>query len=409
MSIKRFVPALLSVFIFIVMIVLSAQTSGKSTLVNKQIATADSATSSVDEANKKETSEMRGVWITYMELDMENEADKSEKAFIKKFTEIAENSSKFGFNTLIVQVRPFSDAMYNSKYFPYSHIITGEQGKNPGYDPLKIMCDIADNYKMKIHAWINPYRISTNKTPSELAENHPYVKDDSIGKETSDGIYYDPSNEKARKLIIDGVKEIVENYDVDGVQFDDYFYPTYKEEFDENEYIEYVEKIGEDNSMSLDNWRLANVNMLICETYRAIHSIDDNVDFGVSPQGNIDNNALIYADVRSWCNCRGFVDYICPQIYFSLENPDLTFENCLESWLELEYDKNVELYIGLAGYKAGSEADNNTWTDKNDILAQEYAICSKNEKVNGFMLYSYSSLENKEAQNEIANLKSALN
>ena len=162
--------------------------------------------------------------------------------------------------------------------------------------------------------------------------------------------------------------------------------------------------------MSLDNWRIANVNMLICDTYRAIHSLDMEVVFGISPQGNIDNNANLYADVMSWCTCRGFVDYICPQIYFSLENPALSFEDCLDSWCSLEFNDNVSLYVGLSGYKAGSEDyDEGTWLNSDEILAQEYEIVKDNENVSGIILYSYESLENETAKKEIENLKNALN
>ncbi len=108
--------------------------------------------------------EMRGVWVSYMELSMENESSKTQKAFEDKFTEIAQNTES-GFNTLIVQVRPFCDALYKSNYFPWSHILTGTQGENPQYDALQIMCDICKENNLKIHAWINPYRVSSNETP----------------------------------------------------------------------------------------------------------------------------------------------------------------------------------------------------------------------------------------------------
>ena len=161
--------------------------------------------------------------------------------------------------------------------------------------------------------------------------------------------------------------------------------------------------------MTLENWRKANVNMLICDTYKAIHNINKNIEFGISPQGNLNNNESLYAEVKAWCSCKGFIDYICPQIYFSLENPALSFKNCLESWSNLEYADGVKLYIGLAGYKAGTNEDDGTWVNNNDILSQEYNIITENEKAEGIMLYSYQSLINDESSDEIANLKKALN
>ena len=351
---------------------------------------------------------MRGVWVSYIELDMQNETDKSEASFREKFKNIAINSKNAGFNTLIVQVRPFCDALYDSKFFPYSHILSGEQGVNPGYDALEVMCEVCSQLDLDIHAWVNPYRISTDSTPQALSETNPYVIDNEIGEETENGIFLNPANKMARNLIIDGVTEIVRNYDVDGIQFDDYFYPTQDSDFDDTEYSEYVETVGEMNCMSIDNWRLANVNTLICDTYRAIHKISDDVEFGISPQGNIDNNAQIYADVKTWCICKGFVDYICPQLYYSLDNPALTFEDSLTAWSELDINKSVKLYVGLAGYKANSDADEGTWLYSNNILADEYKTAVNNEKVSGIMLYSYSALKDENASTEIANLTKAM-
>lgn len=374
--------------------------------INNIAALSSKATADTPESDE----EMRGVWVSYMELSMENESSKTQKAFEDKFTEIAQKCCESGFNTLIVQVRPFCDALYKSSYFPWSHILTGTQGENPQYDALQIMCDICKENNLKIHAWINPYRVSSNETPKKLSDNNPYIKNSEIGIKTDNGIFLDPSNETAQQLVCDGVKEIAENYDVDGIQFDDYFYPTEDESFDKKQYEAYIEKYGKKNSMSLDNWRMQNVNTLICKVYRTIKSVDSSVEFGISPQGNIGNNDGLYADVKSWCTCKGFADYICPQIYFSLENPALTFEDCLDSWTSLDFDENVKLYVGLGGYKAGNgEYDEKTWLLSDSILADEYDILRNNKSVRGFMLYSYNCLEDDTAKKEINNLINALN
>lgn len=412
LNFKKVIPILISISILVCIIAVSTGNTDNST-----VKTDSKQTISVNESENNSatvdsvplnTDEMRGIWITYMELSMANDQDKSESAFRSKFDEIAKNCRGFGFNTLIVQVRPFGDALYKSSYYPWSHILTGTQGKNPGYDALEIMCEICRKYELKIHAWINPYRVTLNNTPSELSSDNPYIKDKSLGIETESGIILDPSDEKTRQLICDGVEEIIKNYDVDGIQFDDYFYPSDIGNNDENEYIEYVSSVGNSNSMNIDNWRKANVNMLICEVYRTVHNTTDDVVFGVSPQGNINNNDELYADVKSWCACKGFVDYICPQVYFSLENPALTFENCLESWLSLEYDKNVNIYIGLAGYKACTDNDEGTWQNSDDVLSQEYAIIKNESHTGGFMLYSYSSLTDENSLLEMQNLRNNL-
>ncbi|MDR4078215.1 MAG: family 10 glycosylhydrolase [Ruminococcus sp.] len=407
---KKIVPIIVSVIAMLSVICISSFTREKPPKKQNDINNIAALSSKATADTLESDEEMRGVWVSYMELSMENESSKTQKAFEDKFTEIAQKCRESGFNTLIVQVRPFCDALYKSSYFPWSHILTGTQGENPQYDALQIMCDICKENNLKIHAWINPYRVSSNETPKKLSDNNPYIKNSEIGIKTDNGIFLDPSNETAQQLISDGVKEIAENYDVDGIQFDDYFYPTEDESFDKKQYEAYIEKYGKENSMSLDNWRMQNVNTLICKVYRTIKSVDSSVEFGISPQGNIGNNDGLYADVKSWCTCKGFADYICPQIYFSLENPALTFEDCLDSWTSLDFDENVKLYVGLGGYKAGNgEYDEETWLLSDSILADEYDILRNNKSVRGFMLYSYNSLEDDTAKKEINNLINALN
>lgn len=407
---KKIVPIIVSVIAMLSVICISSFTREKPPKKQNDINNIAALSSKVTADTPESDEAMRGVWVSYMELSMENESSKTQKAFEDKFTEIAQKCRESGFNTLIVQVRPFCDALYKSSYFPWSHILTGTQGENPQYDALQIMCDICKENNLKIHAWINPYRVSSNETPKKLSDNNPYIKNSEIGIKTDNGIFLDPSNETAQQLISDGVKEIAENYDVDGIQFDDYFYPTEDESFDKKQYEAYIEKYGKENSMSLDNWRMQNVNTLICKVYRTIKSVDSSVEFGISPQGNIGNNDGLYADVKSWCTCKGFADYICPQIYFSLENPALTFEDCLDSWTSLDFDENVKLYVGLGGYKAGNgEYDEKTWLLSDSILADEYDILRNNKSVRGFMLYSYSCLEDDTAKKEINNLINALN
>ena len=400
---KRLLPAILSVVILVTMVILSSV--GKPIKQSPEHKKNSASTTSVSSDNSEQ--EMRGIWITYIELSMEGEADKSKEAFTKKFSKMAETCKDIGFNTLIVQVRPFSDALYKSDYFPYSHILSGTQGESPDYDALEIMCKICRDKDLKIQAWINPYRIKINETPSIFADNNPYIQNPELCIETESGIYLDPSNKEARKLIENGVSEIIEKYDVDGIQFDDYFYPTDIGDSDKTQYEEYLESAGE-NKMNIQSWRELNVNILISEIYMLVHNSGKNVVFGISPQGNMDNNKKLAADVVSWCCTKGFVDYICPQLYFSLDNPSLSFENGLNDWCNLEFAQDVKLYAGLAGYKAGTDADDGTWLDKNNILASEYNIIKSNDKCSGFILYNYSSLVNDTSKDEIDNLKKCL-
>lgn len=360
----------------------------------------DISTSESDEPAEK----LRGVWVTYMTLDVESVSDK-ESAFKSKVDSIIEDMKAFDLNTMIVQVRPFSDALYRSRYYPWSHILTGSQGEDPGYDPLEYIIEKAHNSDIKVHAWINPYRITTANTPTTLSDDNPYVKDNDIGVEINGALYLDPSSDKARRLIVNGAAEIAEKYDVDGIQFDDYFYPPDCGDFDSKAYEAY--RADTNSPLSLDDFRKDNVNKLIKAVYEAVHKANRDTVFGISPQGHLSNNEGLYADVRTWCKEDGYIDYICPQLYFSLDNPALTFEEGLQDWLETEKHEGLDMYIGLPAYKAGTDADEGTWLDNDDILETEIAIL-REKCCQGFVLYSYDSFHNEDNSAEIQNVMNYL-
>lgn len=353
--------------------------------------------------------EMRGLWVSYIDLNMSG-TDYSKEAFENKFDGIVETAKNSGFNTLIVQVRPFADALYDSDYFPTSHVIFKEQGAELTFDPLEYMCRKTHESDMRIEAWINPYRIKTQDYPQTLSDDNPYVKDKTLGVITDTGIYFNPAYPQVTELICNGVREILEKYPVDGIQFDDYFYPTQDLSFDSEAYNEYYATAESEGKqpMSLEDWRVENVNNMLREVYKTVHETSDSAVFGISPQGNIDNNKNLSADVVTWCTTEGYADYICPQIYFSLDNPPLSFEDALSDWTSIDFANGVELYIGLAGYKAGSDADSGTWLDRNDIIRTQIEII-REAGIKGFILYSYNSLISEESAKEMENMKALLN
>lgn len=354
-----------------------------------------------------ENKEMRGLWVSYLSLDMQS-SDRSFESFKTKFDKIVNTAKEFKCNTLIVHVRPFCDAMYKSAYFPWSHILTGEQGKDAGYDALNYMCKKTHSEGMKIHAWINPYRVSSANTAQNLSNNNPYMMDRSMGVELDSGIYLNPAKESVRKLIVAGVKEIVKNYDVDGIQFDDYFYPSDSGTFDDAEFNAYRESVNNiTKAMYKEQWRQNNVNLMLNEVYREIKRINPTVVFGISPQGNIDNNYRLGADVKSWCENIGYADYICPQMYYSTNNPSLSFEVSLQNWQEFEYHKNIKVYVGLGAYKAGSDTDSGTWLNTNTELATQLMLLRR-YGYDGYMIYDYSAFTNEIASTELENLKSII-
>ena len=400
MKIKRFLPALSAVLLLITAILSVASMPKPS--VTAPLQTAD--TNNTDKTATHLPEEMRGVWVTYMTLDVEREAEKK-AAFEAKADSIIRDMLSGGFNTMVVQVRPFCDAIYPSKYFPWSHILTGNQGTDPGFDPLEMLVEKCRKNGLFIHAWVNPYRVGTQETPNELSSDNPVVQDESLGVTVNGCRYLNPASEKARQLIADGVRELAQSYDIDGIQFDDYFYPEDCGDFDREDYEAFLSET--DTPVSLEEFRRDNVSEMVRMAYEAVHSVGKGIMFGISPQGNLGNNDGLYADVRSWCAEEGYIDYICPQIYFSLDNPALCFEDCLNEWLDLNKHSQLQLYVGLAGYKAGTDADEGTWEDNDDILQTEIAILRR-ENAGGFMLYSYDSFHNEDNRAEMENVKSYL-
>ena len=362
--------------------------------------------------------EMKAMWISYLEY---GGTAKTKSKFTSMINTMFDNCVSYGMNTVIVQVRPFSDAMYKSAYFPWSRYASGTIGEDPGYDPLAIMVQLAHKKGLKIQAWVNPYRVTLGSTSvSALPDGHPAKtwrnSSSSAVKRrvlTYNGnLYYNPSSTQVRTLITDGVKEIVQNYDVDGIHFDDYFYPNlgsdYKNNFDAQEYDNYVEQCEAKGTTpkSIVSWRRSNVNSLIKKVYQAVKSVDPNCEFGISPAGNIDNllsSCAYYVDVKTWMSKDGYVDYICPQIYWSFQNSVCPFKETVDRWASLKTNDNVKLYIGLAVYRAGSNEEKE-WSTSNTVLKRQVQYGRKVEKVNGFAFYRYESFLLKRSQKEIENL-----
>lgn len=363
-------------------------------------------TKEVVHVNTKPEGEMRAVWIPYMSLEMHQG---SYDVFKEKFDRIVQRAKDMHLNTLIVQVRPYSDALYRSKLYPWSHILTGVQGQDPGYDPLGYMVQRSHDEGLKIHAWVNPLRIQKHGVPEKLCEQSEYFKlsgDKDKVFEVNDEKFYNPAYAENRQKIIDGVKEIVEQYSVDGIQFDDYFYPITDQDFDAVSFDEYVSKVSASGvALSKQEWRCANIDALICGVYSAIKSVSGDVQFGISPQGNVENDLKMGANVKNWGE--GFVDYICPQLYVNFQHPSLPFDKMAQQWHDMFVGKKVDLYYGLGMYKAGSYVDDGTWMSQDDILKSEIEYGRKLQ-VGGFMLYSSEYLSADQTAKEVVNVMKVL-
>lgn len=348
---------------------------------------------------------VRSVWIAYYELGEWTNAAKDAQAFQNSMTEIFEKVKAFGFNTVTVQVRPCADAFYDSAYFPVSHYCF-KDGKLR-FDPLSVLCSVADTTGLRIEAWINPYRISQNTDSYPVPQQFADMAY-SVGK----GAYLNPANSEVQALIAKGAAEIAKNYSIDAIHFDDYFYPTAEKEIDAKEYAAYQESGGE---LALDDWRRQTVTSMVEAVQKAVSQANASVQFGISPSGNIEYcRDSIYADVESWA-AGDILDYICPQLYYGFLNESLPYEQTLQHWCEIT--EKPALYVGLPLYKSGKEddyasADNDKaiseFQDNTDVIVRQAKAAAASKNVRGIYIFSYSSVfapENEQQKKEAENLR----
>ncbi|MCR2806425.1 family 10 glycosylhydrolase [Paenibacillus soyae] len=339
--------------------------------------------------------ELRAAWIASVEnIDWPVKGVTTESDQKADFIELLDELAATGINAVIVQVKPTADAFYPSELAPWSEWLTGVQGKDPGYDPLAFMLDEVHKRGMEFHAWFNPYRISMHDDIGKLVEDHP-AKLHPEWVETYGGkLYFNPGEPEAKAFVIDSVMEVVDNYDIDAVHFDDYFYPypVSNTEFpDADEYAAYGE--GFDN---ISAWRRNNVDTLIEGLAAEIKESKPYVKFGISPFGIWRNKATdpagsetnglqsydaLFADTKGWVE-KGWLDYIAPQDYWHFDYSPAAYEKVQEWWRGVVDGENAHLYIGHAAYRVP------TWTDSQELYNQIVYNRSFPETVHGSMFFS---------------------
>lgn len=322
-------------------------------------------------------------WISYLEYS-DIMLNKSEKEFTDYIIKMLENAKSDDINTIYFHSRAFGDSYYKSELFPQGTFL------NQNYDPLKIIITEAHKLDISVHAWVNPLRCQT-------AEEFVTISDDFTTKKwfnefqgtyicNVDGrMWLNPAYDEVTDFISDGILEIIRNYDVDGIHIDDYFYPSADENFDKSAFSD----SGQDN---LNQWRIDNINRLVSEIYSEIKNYDDDILFGISPQGNIDiDYNSQFADVKTWCSNSGYCDYIVPQIYFGFKNDTCPFEQTFQQWYDMTKNSDISLVIGLAVYKEGKEdkwagSGKNEWIEDSDVIQKQKDFIAEYENT-GYSLY----------------------
>ena len=348
--------------------------------------------------------EMRAVWVpTVLNLSYPLQATTDSELLKSQAITILDSAKDMGFNTIFFQVRPAADAFYPSKIFPWSQYLTGIQGKAPSdsFDPLAFMIKEAHARGLELHAWINPYRVTSNKNDNtKLAANNPALINPEITITHTDGkIYFNPGEPEARALIIAGIKEIIDNYAVDGIHLDDYFYPG-TNFADAATYAKYGTAFT-----NIGDWRRNNNDILIKEIKLLIDKKSTKLIFGISPFGiwaNKKSNILgsntngkeayylEYADTRKWVK-EEYIDYIMPQIYWEVGNIPADYSELVNWWTDVARDTSVKLYIGLGAYKTIGASVDSPWYQGKEIERQIISN-RKNPIISGFSIYSFQTL-----------------
>lgn len=323
---------------------------------------------------------MTGEWFPYMGYE-EYMHGRSEEEFRRSVRERYDAAKSEGVNTLYLHVHPCGDAYYRSELFPRGTSWDGD------YDPFAVMLEEAHSLGLSVHAWLNPLRCQTAEQMNALPDSFTVKKwtESGIAKLVNGRWYLDPSYTEVDDLLRQCIRELITNYDVDGIHIDDYFYPTAEPDFDAAEF-------GASGSTDLGEWRRSNCTRMVKAMYDEVKSCDSRVEFGISPQGSIKGNYdSQFADVRLWSGEKGFCDYIVPQLYFGFRNESCPFAETLALWESMTCP-DVRLVAGLGAYKLGKadkwagSAGENEWIESPDIIQRQIELVERSS-ASGYAVY----------------------
>jgi uncharacterized lipoprotein YddW (UPF0748 family)/N-acetylmuramoyl-L-alanine amidase len=348
--------------------------------------------------------DFRAVWVSsVVNLDFPSKPGLSVGEMKAEIDKTVSRAADLGLNAVVFQARPAADALYKSNIFPWSEYLTGVQGQAPadGFDPLAYIIEKCHERSIELHAWVNPYRVSHSASKrvgvSQLADGNPAKANPTWVVKYEGGLYFNPGLPECRELIIKGIEEILQNYDIDGIHMDDYFYPG--SDFSDSETYK---KYG--SGMDLGDWRRENVNILLRGIRDKIKEVNPNVSFGISPFAIWQNKASselgsdtngfeayksIYSDTRHWVK-EGYLDYICPQIYWYIGFNAADYETLLNWWIDVCRGTGVDLFIGHAAYREAANEDG--WSGE---ILRQLKMNEANPEVTGSIFFRSAHLTGK--------------
>lgn len=319
--------------------------------------------------------EFRGVWVaTVYNINWPSSAGLGQAEGEAELLAMLDQIAALHLNAIVFQVRPESDAFYDSPLEPWSRYMTGTQGQDPGWDPLAFLCEQAHARNIEVHAWLNPYRAAAS-AGAPLAQPHIGLQAPEHAHAYGGGLWMDPGALEVREHVVDVVLDIVERYPIDGIHLDDYFYPY--PDPDDGEFpdaLTWDEYLADGGMLARDDWRRDNVNALVEELHVAIAAADPDVRFGIAPFGiyrpgmpagivGFDQYEGLYADPKLWLE-QGWVDYLSPQLYWPTTYPQQDYELLLDWWTSVNPERHI--FAGNYLSKLGTAPE---WT-LDELLSQ---------------------------------------
>lgn len=329
-------------------------------------------------------SEWRGVWIaTVNNIDWPSSPNLSTDQQKRELIQMLDLYKSLNFNAVVLQIRPTADAFYKSELEPWSIYLTGDQKRAPApfYDPLAFAIEEAHKRGMELHTWLNPYRVSQNvNNIKDMSPDHIYRKKPHLFVKHGNKLYFDPAYPETREFLTKVIKDLVTRYDLDGIHFDDYFYPN-NDFSDESSFAKHNRGFKREDKMA---WRRENVDLVVKMLRDTIKSVKPFVKFGISPYAVWRNKAEdprgsdtrsfgytnydhLHADILKWME-EGWLDYILPQLYFNIGYPAADFKILAEWWRD--NSAGTPVYGGLGTYRLDPAAKIEAWRSADEIKKQ---------------------------------------
>lgn len=373
--------------------------------------------------------DFKAMWISQYDMNpiyTQDGKQRDQASYTALVQTVLDNVRSLGFNTVFLQVRPNADSMYPSEFYPMSKYVVGSYGREASYDPVAIFIEEAHARGLSVHAWINPLRCmkaaEITAVDSRYLIRQWYDDENLNGKYIVlyNGTYYlNPAYEEVRRLIVDGAAELLDRYAFDGLHMDDYFYPTTNTSFDLVAYTEYTNAGG---TLEIYAFRRAQIDLLVSALYCTTKAECEQLVYGISPEADLQSvYNTQFADVYNWCASEGYIDYICPQVYFGFEHATMDFASVCDSYRDLIKTDSVKLLIGMTlgkafdGYDKWAGSGKNEWSEHKDILKRSLEYTATLENCAGVSIFCYqffygptSGIAVSETAEEVANFTPVL-